>query len=129
MELKLIKEAVALMMIGGLVAFSSCSSNQKADERVYLTGQAAKYVKVVGVQSRKNKSGFMEVQANLESDSTYLRKFRYKIQWKAADGFPIKSHQTRWVNFSVLEGAPHSIKFIAPNKTAEDFQILIEKQY
>ena len=82
-----------------------------------------------GLVTRVNENGFMEVQANLQSDSSYLRKFRYKAQWKSLDGFPINSHQTRFVNFSVVEGAPYSIKLVAPTKEAADFQVTIEEQY
>lgn len=129
MKRQFMKKAMGLLMIGGLVAFSSCSTTQRVDPRIFVTDGAADHIEVEGLVTRTNDNGFMEIQANLQSESSSLRKFRYKIQWKNLDGFPINSHQTRWVNFSVIEGAPHSIKFIAPTVEAEDFQILIEEQY
>jgi uncharacterized protein YcfL len=137
--MKIFSFLLCAILIGGCCSTSSnddrvnVHSGVKSDTLVdnYVTRPvAAAFSALVGdgivvdkAVSKRNKSGFLEVNVLGHNNAVGTKKFRYKVEWLDASGVPIETKTSVWLPMSATARQPFAIKAVAPRVEAIDFRM------
>jgi len=73
--------------------------------------------------TRRNDSGFLELNINGHNRSYNTKRFRYRIEWLDANGLMIQTNTSTWLPASAMGKSSFSLKAVAPRVEAVDFRM------
>ncbi len=80
-------------------------------------------LEVTEAVTRKNDAGMLELYVTGFNKSYDTKRFRYKVEWLDADGLPVETKTSTWLQMSATGKAAFSFKVVAPRTNAVDFRM------
>jgi len=80
-------------------------------------------LEVTEAVTRKNDDGMLELYVTGFNKSYDTKRFRYKVQWLDADGLPVETKTSTWLQMSATGKTAFSFKVVAPRTNAVDFRM------
>ena len=77
--------------------------------------------------TRRNDSGFLELNINGHNRSYNTKRFRYRIEWLDANGLMIQTKTSVWLPASATGKSSFSLKAVAPRVEAVKFRMDTKK--
>ena len=96
--------------------------NMMADDRVIADTSLAKAVRIVGLNTATNESGFLKVQAELYNTTRKRKLFTYRVEWFGLNGMVINLPTATSVPMSLEARESKFITATAPTPEAKDFR-------
>jgi len=111
-----------------MLLLTGCVTTRPVDPRItiidtFLTTD----ITITDVSSIVNNGGLIEIQVTGTNQTSFYKKFEYKINWLDQNGLIIPTILSRWTMFPAYEKSEFRFKAVAPKTTATDFRILIRK--
>ena len=121
-----VMSAMALVLAG---CITNTSGERIEDSRVVVdNGMFAAHVRSLGQVCRQTKSGFMEVQVELQNDDTCDFSMLYRFQWLDADGFLIGESSPVWKHAFAHGRDKFFLKGTSESVLAKDFRLVIRNK-
>ena len=121
-----VMSAMALVLAG---CITNTSGERVEDSRVVVdNGAFAAHVRSLGQVCRQTKSGFMEVQVELQNDDTCDFSMLYRFQWLDADGFLIGESSPVWKHAFAHGRDRFYLKGVSESVLAKDFRLVIRNK-
>ena len=118
--------AMALVLAG---CITNTSGERVEDSRVVVdNGMFAAHVRSLGQVCRQTKSGFMEVQVELQNDDTCDFSMLYRFQWLDADGFLIEESSPVWKHAFAHGRDKFYLRGVSESALAKDFRLVIRNK-
>lgn len=118
--------AMALVLAG---CITNTSGERVEDSRVVVdNGMFAAHVRSLGQVCRQTKSGFMEVQVELQNDDTCDFSMLYRFQWLDADGFLIGESAPVWKHAFAHGRDKFYLRGVSESVLAKDFRLVIRNK-
>ena len=124
MKVKMLALTAALCL-----SLSACSSapvqlteDQSTASRTVIMANGSD-IKNLGVRSFIKDDGLLQV--DLKGSAARTKTLYVKVIWEDVDGMTINTAQSAWQKKKIVSGVPVSWAFIAPNKAAKDYRIVI----
>jgi hypothetical protein len=117
MKLKplLIAAALSLGTLGATPAMA-----QTIASKIENLGNA-RYINVTGLMA-KERNGFLMLQLELSSTSSYPRQAFYRVKWLDESGFQVWDDEP-WKPITIQGEAKQNLQMTAPTPKAKDFKI------
>jgi uncharacterized protein YcfL len=80
-------------------------------------------LEVTEAVTRRNAAGSLELFVTGQNKSYNTKRFRYKVTWLDADGLPVETKTSTWLQMSATGKTPFSFKVVAPRAEAVDFRM------
>ena len=121
-----VMSAMALVLAG---CITNTSGERVEDSRVVVdNGMFAAHVRSLGQVCRQTKSGFMEVQVELQNDDTCDFSMLYRFQWLDADGFLIEESSPVWKHAFAHGRDKFYLKGVSESVLAKDFRLVVRNK-
>ena len=121
-----VMSALALVLAG---CITNTSGERVEDSRVVVdNGMFAAHVRSLGQVCRQTKSGFMEVQVELQNDDTCDFSMLYRFQWLDADGFLLGESSPVWKQAFAHGRDKFYLKGTSESVLAKDFRLVIRNK-
>ena len=121
-----VMSAMALVLAG---CITNTSGERIEDSRVVVdNGMFAAHVRSLGQVCRQTKSGFMEVQVELQNDDTSDFSMLYRFQWLDADGMLIEESSPVWRHAFAHGRDRFFLKGVSESVLAKDFRLVIRNK-
>lgn len=121
-----VMSAMALVLAG---CITNTSGERVEDSRVVVdNGMFAAHVRSLGQVCRQTKSGFMEVQVELQNDDTCDFSMLYRFQWLDADGFLIEESSPVWKHAFAHGRDKFYLRGVSESVLAKDFRLVIRNK-
>ena len=121
-----VMSAMAFVLTG---CITNTSGERVEDSRVVVdNGMFAAHVRSLGQVCRQTKSGFMEVQVELQNDDTCDFSMLYRFQWLDADGFLIGESSPVWKPAFAHGRDRFYLKGVSESVLAKDFRLVIRNK-
>lgn len=118
--------ALALALAG---CITNTSGERVEDSRVIVdNGMFAAHVRSLGQVCRQTKSGFMEVQVELQNDDTSDFALLYRFQWLDADGVLIEESSPVWKHAFAHGRDKFFLKGVSESVLAKDFRLVVRNK-
>lgn len=121
-----VMSAMALVLAG---CITNTSGERVEDSRVVVdNGMFAAHVRSLGQVCRQTKSGFMEVQVELQNDDTCDFSMLYRFQWLDADGFLIEESSPVWKHAFAHGRDKFYLRGVSESVLAKDFRLVVRNK-
>ena len=121
-----VMSAMALVLAG---CITNTSGERVEDSRVVGdNGMFAAHVRSLGQVCRQTKSGFMEVQVELQNDDTCDFSMLYRFQWLDADGFLIGESSPVWKHAFAHGRDKFYLRGVSESVLAKDFRLVVRNK-
>ena len=121
-----VMSAMALVLAG---CITNTSGERVEDSRVVVdNGMFAAHVRSLGQVCRQTKSGFLEVQVELQNDDTCDFSMLYRFQWLDADGFLIEESSPVWKHAFAHGRDKFYLRGVSESVLAKDFRLVIRNK-
>ena len=121
-----VMSAMALVLAG---CITNTSGERVEDSRVIVdNGMFAAHVRSLGQVCRQTKSGFLEVQVELQNDDTCDFSMLYRFQWLDADGFLIEESSPVWKHAFAHGRDKFYLRGVSESALAKDFRLVIRNK-
>ena len=121
-----VMSAMALVLAG---CITNTSGERVEDSRVIVdNGMFAAHVRSLGQVCRQTKSGFMEVQVELQNDDTCDFSMLYRFQWLDADGVLIEESSPVWKHAFAHGRDRFFLKGVSESVLAKDFRLVVRNK-
>ena len=118
--------AVALVLTGCIM---NTSGERVEDSRVIVdNGMFAAHVRSLGQVCRQAKSGFMEVQVELQNEDTCDFSMLYRFQWLDADGMLIEESAPVWKHAFAHGRDKFFLRGVSESALAKDFRLVVRNK-
>ena len=124
MNIRIVALSVLALVLAGCI--TNTSGERVEDSRVVVdNGAFAAHVRSLGQVCRQTKSGFMEVQVELQNDDTCDFSMLYRFQWLDADGFLIGESSPVWKHAFAHGRDRFYLKGVSESVLAKVFRLVI----
>jgi len=116
-----------LLIVGIVLLFTGCAANKPSYAKV-VDNSLKSDITITDIKERVNSdSGLKQLQIMGENDTDEYMKIRYRVEWYDKDGFKIDAIGEKWSELPVYQNANFTISIIAPNKSATEYHLFINK--
>ena len=84
-------------------------------------------IKITQAITKRNDTGFLELQVNGYNRSYQTKRFRYRVEWLDENGLLIQSKTSVWLPMSAMGKSSFSLKAVAPTPKATNFRMDTKK--
>ncbi|MHC4124057.1 MAG: DUF1425 domain-containing protein [Planctomycetota bacterium] len=84
-------------------------------------------IEITQAITRRNNTGFLELNVNGYNRSYQTKRFRYRVEWLDENGLLIQSKTSVWLPMSAMGKSPFSLKVVAPTPKATNFRMDTKK--
>ena len=127
MNIRIVAVAALALVLAGCI--TNTSGERVEDSRVVVdNGMFAAHVRSLGQVCRQTKSGFLEVQVELQNDDTCDFSMLYRFQWLDADGFLIGESVPVWKHAFAHGRDKFYLKGVSESVLAKDFRLVVRNK-
>ena len=127
MNIRVVAVAAVTPVLAGCI--TNTSGERIEDSRVVVdNGMFAAHVRSLGQVCRQTKSGFMEVQVELQNDDTSDFSMLYRFQWLDADGMLIEESSPVWRHAFAHGRDRFFLKGVSESVLAKDFRLVVRNK-
>ena len=127
MNIRVVAVAALALVLAGCI--TNTSGERVEDSRVIVdNGMFAAHVRSLGQVCRQTKSGFMEVQVELQNDDTCDFSMLYRFQWLDADGMLIEESSPVWKHAFAHGRDKFFLKGVSESVLAKDFRLVVRNK-
>ena len=127
MNIRIAVMSAMVLVLAGCI--TNTSGERVEDSRVVVdNGMFAAHVRSLGQVCRQTKSGFMEVQVELQNDDTCDFSMLYRFQWLDADGFLIEESSPVWKHAFAHGRDKFYLKGVSESVLAKDFRLVVRNK-
>lgn len=127
MNIRIVAMSALALVLAGCI--TNTSGERVEDSRLVVdNGMFAAHVRSLGQVCRQTKSGFMEVQVELQNDDTSDFGLLYRFQWLDADGVLIEESLPVWKQAFVHGRDKFFLKGVSESVLAKDFRLVVRNK-
>ena len=127
MNIRVVAVAALALVLAGCIT-NTCGERVEDSRVIVDNGMFAAHVRSLGQVCRQTKSGFREVQVELQNDDTCDFSMLYRFQWLDADGFLIGESAPVW-KYAFAHGRDKFfLKGTSESVLAKDFRLVIRNK-
>ena len=127
MKIRIVALASLSLVLTGCI--TNTSGERVEDSRVIVdNGMFAAHVRSLGQVCRQTKSGFMEVQVEMQNDDTSDFALLYRFQWLDADGMLIEESVPVWKHAFAHGRDKFFIRGVSESVLAKDFRLVVRNK-
>lgn len=127
MNIRVVAVAALALALAGCI--TNTSGERVEDSRVIVdNGMFAAHVRSLGQVCRQTKSGFMEVQVELQNDDTCDFSMLYRFQWFDADGMLIEESAPVCKHAFAHGRDKFFLRGVSESALAKDFRLVVRNK-